>query len=300
MKVIQGIALALLLLLFSCNNENAEPFAYNGRLDADVVRLSAQLAGTIDSLTVDEGDAVQQGQLLVKIDDRRVKWQLKQQQEQLAEIEANLQSLQAKMEQVQARLKFSLQTLKKTQAMHNEGVATQQQVDELQSNVDVLQAQLKEIQLNKQRIASKRTQLKAAMELTKLNIKDARVLAPFKGLVINRFVHRFELASPGLPLLEIADLSHLEATIYVPLKELNAVKIGQKGEVHIDGTERTFTARVKWISPEAEFTPKTILTRETRTALVYAVKLDVPNPEGILKIGMPVEVIFKQQNGHGN
>ena len=277
------------LILLACSSKKG-PFAYNGRMDADVIRLVAKTAGTIDTLTVQEGDAVKKGQLLVKINDDRLRLQLKQQAAQLQEISTNLQVLASKQKQIRRRLDFNLETLRKTQAMLVQGAATQQQVDQLQTQVDVLKAQLDEINTNKKVIQSKRQQLQAAMEITSLNLKDARLLAPINGLVINRFVDLYESVAPGAPLLEIADLSTLKATIYVPLTKLNKIKLGQKARIKVDGLQETFTGKVVWIASEAEFTPKTILTEETRTSLVYAVKIEVPNPQQKLKIGMPVEV----------
>ncbi|NOX88205.1 MAG: HlyD family efflux transporter periplasmic adaptor subunit [Calditrichaeota bacterium] len=288
--IISGFALALSFV--SCKNGKDSSFAYNGRLDADVLRLSAKVPGTVDSLTVDEGDAVRKGDLLVKINTDRVELQLQQQQAQLSEIETNLQALKAKIRQVKSQLEFNRQTLAKTEKMLQQGAATEQQRDQLATQVKVLQAQLDEIMTNKKLIASKSEQLQAAIKITRLTLRDARVISPINGIVINRFVDRFELAAPGTVLLELADLSSLEATIYVPLTKLNKIKIGEKAQIKVDGTDKTFAAKVKWISSVAEFTPKTILTEETRTTLVYAVKLDVANPDGALKIGMPVEVVL--------
>jgi HlyD family secretion protein len=82
----------------------------------------------------------------------------------------------------------------------------------------------------------------------------------------------------------------MEVRIYVPLKKLAELKIGQTVSVKVDGLSQTLAGKISWIAAEAEFTPKTILTAETRTTLVYAVKVKIANTQGVLKIGMPVEV----------
>ncbi len=288
-----GLSL-FVFILFSCSG-NDKPFAYNGRIDTDVIRLVAKTAGTVDTLAVQEGDLVNKGQLLVRVNDDRLRLQLKQQMAQIEELNTNLQVLKSKQRQVQSQLNFNLQTLSKTKAMLQQGAATEQQVDQLQTQVDVLKAQLDEVLANERLISSKRDQLQAAMGITKLNLKDCRVTAPLDGTVINRFVDLYESVAPGSPLLELADLSVLKATIYVPLTKLNEIKPGQKARVKVDGLEETFEGRIIWIASEAEFTPKTILTKETRTSLVYAVKIEVPNPEQKLKIGMPVEVYLENE-----
>jgi len=141
---------------------------------------------------------------------------------------------------------------------------------------------------------SKNKQLQAGIAITQLALNDCRILAPINGVVINRLVQPGELAVLGKNLIEVADLTHLKVTIYVPLTRLNRIKLGQKAIVKIDGSNEKFPATLEWISSEAEFTPKTIMTEETRTTLVYAVKLKVNNSGGKLKIGMPVEVYLQE------
>ncbi len=279
-------------LLTACASSDNNNFRYQGRLDSDVLRISAKTAGVIDSLLVDEGQSVRQGQLLAVVNSDKTQARLRSQQAQLKEIETGLLGLQAQAKELQARLELAQDTYRKTRQMVKKGAATQQKSDELKTQLQVLKAQQEGLQAQKQSLAAKKEQLAAAMELTQLTLKDARIGAPINGVVLNKFVNAHELAAPGAALLELADLSRMKATVYMPLTDLDKVKVGQKATVHIDGSDQDFTGRVIWISSEAEFTPKTILTKETRTTLVYAVKVLADNPEGVLKIGMPVEVTF--------
>jgi len=284
--------IAAALLFTACTSSDSSNFRYQGRLDSDVLRISAKTAGTIDSLLVDEGQTVQRGQLLVVVNSDKIQAQLRSQQAQLKEIETGLLGLQAQNRQLQARLKLAQDTYQKTRQMVRKGAATQQKLDELKMQVDVLRAQQEGLQAQKQTLAAKKEQLTAAMEVTRLSLKDTHINAPISGVVLNKFINAYELAAPGMALLELADLSQMKATVYMPLTDLHDIKLGQKATVHIDGSKQKFSGHIIWIASEAEFTPKTILTKETRTTLVYAVKVLVDNPEGILKIGMPVEVTF--------
>ena len=279
-------------LLVSCDGGNDGAYHYNGRIDVELIRLAAETAGRIDSVTVDEGDRVRKGQLLVRIDTGRLEARLRQQEAQLAEVHATSGSVRAQMRQVRSQRDLARETLKKTEAMLAQGAATVQARDELESRVDVFGAQLEALQSNLSVLETKQRQFEAAMDLTRIAMDDARITAPVGGLVINRLVNPGELAAHGKTVLEIADLGEMKATIYIPLTELNTVGVGDGAHVLVDGVERAFPATVTWISSEAEFTPKTILTEETRTSLVYAVKLRVPNPDGVFKIGMPVEVVL--------
>ena len=128
--------------------------------------------------------------------------------------------------------------------------------------------------------------------MTQISLGEAKIISPINSVVLNRFLDKDELAAPGRTLLELADLSNMKITIYVSTEELSRVKIGDKVKVKVDGVDKMLEGTVYWIANESEFTPKTILTEETRTTLVYAVKVSVPNPDGVLKIGMPVDVIY--------
>jgi HlyD family secretion protein len=178
-------------------------------------------------------------------------------------------ALRLNREQLAAQLKLNNDLLVKNQKLMAKGAATEQRVAELTTTVVVLQAQIRNLDLQ---------------------IADAEIRSPLSGIVVNTFVKKGEYVRPGSIVAEVADLTKMTALIYLPLTELAKVNIGEKVSLRIDGVKNDFPAQVTWISTEAEFTPKTILTKETRTTLVYAVKLAVPNPEGILKIGMPLDV----------
>ncbi|MGD9487998.1 MAG: HlyD family secretion protein [Calditrichaceae bacterium] len=282
--------LIILLFIIACSNNNDDQTIYNGRLETDVIRLSAKIAGEIDSLQIEEGDPVAKNQILALINKDKLLAQRRQQQAQLVELTVNLQAVDAQARQVQAQLDLASQTLAKTELMLKEGAATEQKRDELATQVDVLTAQKDGLKSNRQIISSKIEQLRAAQDITELNIQDARIISPIDGIIINKYHYKGELITPGMAVVDLANISSMEATIYIPLEELNKVKLGQIVKLTIDGVDKEFEGKVRWVSSESEFTPKTILTKETRTTLVYSVKIAVSNPDGIFKIGMPVDV----------
>ncbi|MCD6205072.1 MAG: efflux RND transporter periplasmic adaptor subunit [Candidatus Marinimicrobia bacterium] len=279
-----------LAFLAGCSHGNGDEPVYNGRLEADMIKLSAKINGTIDKILVNEGDSVQKGDLLALINTARYEIQRQQQIAQLEELRLNLRTLDDQMRQVQPQLKLIKDKLGKISNLVENGAATEQDRDDLEAQVEILTAKLDGFETNREIIISKEKQLQAAIDLTDLNIRDARIEAPIDGMIINSYREPAELAAAGTVLFDVADLSSLEATIYVPLTDLNKIKIGQTAHLMVDGMDKTFDGKIKWIASESEFTPKTIMTQETRATLVYAVKITVPNPDGILKIGMPVDV----------
>ena len=137
--------------------------------------------------------------------------------------------------------------------------------------------------------------LLAQIDILDDQIKRSYIHNPIAGRVMTTFVRQGEMAGMGRPLYKLADTRDMYLRVYVSGKQLPEVKIGQEVKVAVDSPAdslRQFNGQVTWISDVAEFTPKTIQTREERVNLVYALKVKVPNEEGKLKIGMPAEVNF--------
>jgi HlyD family secretion protein len=125
-------------------------------------------------------------------------------------------------------------------------------------------------------------------------LAKSQITSPVAGTVLARYTDRGEFVQPGQPLYKIANLDSMILRAYVTETQLARVKLGAPASVSIDTgrTRRTLTGTVSWVSPEAEFTPTPIQTRDERKDLVYAVKVRVANPGGIVKIGMPADVRF--------
>jgi HlyD family secretion protein len=288
--------LLLLQLIFACSDGDEKTLYFDGRLETDIVKVSAKTSGTLDSIFVDEGDAVKQGQLLAVIETDRLQLQKEQQTAQNGEISSNILSLEAQSRQLKSQLKLNEDLINKTKDLVQKGASTSQKLDELTTQNDILKAQLQALSAQKSALYNKREQLLAGIALTNLNIKDSHLTAAENGIILNRYFNNSELVNPGMPVFELADLSVMDVTIYVPLNRLTSIKLNQNVQVEVDGVEEPFEGSVKWIASEAEFTPKTILTEETRTSLVYAVKIRVINSEGKLKIGMPVQVLINMES----
>ncbi len=142
-------------------------------------------------------------------------------------------------------------------------------------------------------IAAREAQLRqaeAAAELLRLQVAKTTLTAPASGIVLMRSIHEGELAAPGIPLLTLGDLDTVRLTIYIPEDAYGKVQLGHQVMVRVDSyPDRTFEGQVVHIASQAEFTPKDVQTQEERVHLVYAVRVRVPNPEHLLKPGMPAD-----------
>lgn len=130
----------------------------------------------------------------------------------------------------------------------------------------------------------------ASRQLARANLSDTRVVAPFAGTVLRKLVEEGEVVAAGTPLVTLVDLSRLHAKVYVAERDLGKVKIGDPARIYADAFPgRSFEATVSEVSQQAEFTPRDIHMRDERVRLVFAVRLAIANPQGILKPGMPVD-----------
>lgn len=149
---------------------------------------------------------------------------------------------------------------------------------------------------NKEKIAAAEANLRraqAAYDRLAATRRYYTLTAPTSGRVLSLAVHPGEMAMPGVSLIDVADTTHLRLTVYVPEKDLGRIRLGQNVDITVDAfPDRVFRGTVVHIAEEAEFTPKNVQTREERTTLVYAIEVDVPNEEGLLKPGMPADANF--------
>ncbi|MBN2626773.1 MAG: HlyD family efflux transporter periplasmic adaptor subunit [Spirochaetales bacterium] len=285
-----GILIAALLAV-SCSAGKGES-VYMGRLEAEKTVISARVAGEIRELTVREGDLIEEGQILGRIDTESLEIQKIQQDARIKELKKQQQTALYQLDQARVQQKLNRDTLAKTENLLASGGATEQKRDELDVQVKVGETNLQILQTQYELLLVQEQELRAGMDLLTLSLRKAALEAPAAGTVLNRYHQPGELVGQGAALLETADLSALDLYIYLPLVVLPRVTIGQKVTVDITGGSGSYEGTVAWIASEGEFTPKTILTDETKDTLVYEVKIRVANDRGELKIGMPADVRF--------
>lgn len=291
-KTAVQIGLAAMVLVFSSCSPDGDQEVYIGRMEADTLVISARASGEVLEMPVREGDTVDKGQVLGRIDSENLAIQKRQQLARLNALASQKQSALLQIDQSKVQLELNRETLEKTEKLLTQGGATMQKRDELATQVSVGESSLRILQSQYDLILAQEAELYAGIDLTDLAIDKSSVEAPESGTILNRYHNPGELVATGTPLLEMADLSVLDLYIYLPLRQLTEVKIGQTVHIEMTGSLQPYSGTVSWIASEAEFTPKTILTKETRDTLVYEVKIRVENPSGELKIGMPADVTF--------
>lgn len=292
MKRIQIIALAL-LLMSACKNNEKQSDAY-GNFEAVETIVSSEMAGKLLAMNAKEGDLLEAGKLVALIDTTELNLKKLQTEAQLVASETKKQNVAAQINVYKEQKKNVLTTQQRITKMFADKAATQQQVDDINGQMNVLDKQISATNTQFQMIGSEMDVIKRQLDLINEQQTKCRINSPIKGSVLETYLENGELATPGKPVLKLADLSNLELKVYVSGAQLSKVKLGNDVKVLIDADAKEMQAlsgKITWISSESEFTPKIIQTKEERVKLMYAVKILVAN-DGRLKIGMPGEVIF--------
>ncbi len=284
-------SLVVMVLLSACHKENKTDVSGSGTMEATEVMVSSKSAGTIVKLAVHEGDRVGKGEVLALIDSEKVVLQEKQLLAGIEELRLNTINARRGADLAKESLENVNKKYQRVHALWQAGSATQQQYEDVDNGLKAAQTQYDNALTSLLALQAKQAQLQAQLGLVRSQLSDTRVLSPIDGTVVETFVEEGELARPAGPVANLADLQHMWVKIYITEKELGQIRLDGPARLFISSRpEQAFPGRITWISPKAEFTPKNVQTKEARADLVYAVKISVDNPDGVLKIGMPVDI----------
>ncbi len=282
------------LIWFSCSSNDNDPDAY-GNFEATDIRVSAMATGQLLYLNANEGMILNRGQLVGQID--TIRFHLKKEQLKAA-YQATASRKPGILTQVnilEEQKRTASKELERFQKLASEGAVPQKQADDLHDKILVLERQIKNIWSQNDPLISELKVIEAQIAEIDQQIRESKIISPISGTVLTKLAEPHELVASGTLLFRIASLDTMILKAYIDGAQLGTIQLGQEVKVIIDkgkAEHESFPGQISWISPVAEFTPKTIQTKEERTDLVYAIKVKTPNPAGTMKIGMPAEVIF--------
>ncbi len=313
-----ALVFALAGLAACSGNGGGGAITASGTIEAVEVNVAAKVGGQVEARPVDEGSRVKPGDTLAVIDHATLDIQLRQAEAGVDLAKAQLVLLrngarqedirqaEAALIQAGANLTVAAADARRMRELAATGSVTPKQKDDAEARLTVAEAQRnaavealakmrrlarpEEIQAAEARLA----QAVAAADLLRKTIADCTIVAPAGGVVTRKAVEPGELVSPGSTVVTLSELGSVYVMIYVTEKELGRVRLGDAAEVSIDTFPgRTFPGKVTYISPEAEFTPKNIQTKEDRVKLVFGVKVEIENREGLLKPGLPADAAIR-------
>jgi HlyD family secretion protein len=313
------------------DRENGSSINFSGNIEVNEAQMSFRIPGRLDKRLVDEGDSVAVGQILATLEKAdqeiataRAVAALAQAQAQLAELEAGsrtqeIESARAELDRTLAaekttevQLNQARDDFNRYEALLREGGISRKEYDlyktkysaalnsrtEAQARIKSAKEQLslKMVGPRKETIDQAKAQVLVATEAlnqARQQEKYTEILSPTAGIVLSKAAEPGEYLNPASPVLTIGDTAHPWLRAYIREKDLGRVRLNGKATVSTDALpKKTYQGRITFLSSQAEFTPKTVQTFEERVKLVYRIKVQLENPGGELKPGMPADAVI--------
>lgn len=292
-----GVATAL---CGACTDSDVK-YDASGMFEATEVIVSAKGTGELTSFNIEEGQQVQSGAIIGCIDTI----QLSLQKQQLASTISATESKRLNASQQVAAYRQQITNLQREHQrfiqLVKENAANQKQVDDIDYQIRVLERQItatsEQIGSNNRSLTGQKASIVAQIAQLSDQIGNSIVTSPIAGTVLVKYMEQGEFVAPGKPLFKVANVNDMKLRAYVTADQLTGLKIGQTATVYADqgkAERKAYEGQITWVSDKAEFTPKTIQTRDERANLVYAVKISVKN-DGLIKEGMYGDVVFKRE-----
>ncbi|HEX4912305.1 MAG TPA: efflux RND transporter periplasmic adaptor subunit [Vicinamibacterales bacterium] len=299
----------------------------SGHVEATETRIAPDVGGRILTLTVQEGDRVEAGQVVMTLDSRDTQLAIDRAKaerdaadaqlrlvkagarvEDIRQAQSQIETARAELSAARAELESAEQDLSRFETLLASNSGSRKQRDDAATRRDVARdrvassesrvrtaeeahaklragARVEEIEAARARLAAAEAQI-ATLEK---GITDATVKSPVGGIVTQKLVEVGEILAPRAPALVVVDLDRAWADVFVPEPSVPQIKLGQPATVLPDDGGPGINGSIGYISPKAEFTPRNVQTAEERSKLVYRVRINVDNKDGVLKQGMPVE-----------
>lgn len=281
--------------MIACQNHSND-YDSSGAFESVETIVSTEASGTIMEFNVEEGMTLQPNQFVGYIDSVQLYLKKQQLRAQIDATVSQIPNIPVQVSALRAQLSLAKTNRMRMQKLYNANAATQQQLDDANNQVEVINnqidAQLSSLGKTSQTLSKNVAPLERQIAQMNDQLSKCKIINPIHGTVLTKYSENHEVASPGKALYKIAETDTLILRAYLTGSQLTQVKLNQTTRVRVDKGDkdyRNYTGTIYWISDKAEFTPKTIQTKDERADLVYAIKVRVVN-DGFLKIGMYGEV----------
>lgn len=296
-RLLKFALILITTLLISCSNGNGD-FDATGTFESDEIIVSSEAIGKLVMFQVDEGIQLKQNQIVGVVDTTQLYLKKKQLQATIKAVLSKQPDVSVQLASLQKQIETAEIEQVRIDNLVRSNAATTKQLDDINSQLEVLRKQYNatksSLTITKQGLQSETLPLIAQVEQIQDQINKSIIKNPVDGTVLTCYAKQDEITTSGKALYKIADLSEMTLRAYVSGDQLGQIKLGQKVKVYVDkgkGEQKEMQGEIYWVSSKAEFTPKTIQTKDERANLVYAIKVKVKN-DGYLKIGMYGEIKF--------
>lgn len=279
-KSVQLLLLTLLLLNFNCDKSD-EIVTANGFIESETVDVSPLISGKIEDILVQEGDSVNEGDVLARIEEDTYLSNLNMSQSELQRIKSGYRSALNLFRQAE-------KDYQRARELKEKGTISQSQYDQAKTNYEVALANL-----NSQEALLESAKEKIA--LAEINLDYTVLKAPIPGIVDTINYESGENINFGSPIITLYDPQSKYIEVYISETNISRIKIGMKANIYVDSyPDRVFDGEVSYISSTAEFTPRNVQTKEERTNLVFKVRIEIEDPDNLLQVGIPADADIQE------
>jgi HlyD family secretion protein len=248
----------------------------NGRIEATQVDVSSKYAGRLEEVTVEEGSNVAQGQVIARISSPEYEAQLRAAQASVQSSKDALAAAEAEITSRQSALEFAKSDFQRGQELMKSGFITKQVFEQRKRNFDSAVAAVASFTSQRDQAQSKIKNSEAEVERIESIIKDLTLVSPRNGRVQYQLARAGEVVAAGAPIVTILDLTDVYMTIFLPAANAGRVNIGDEARLVLDPIpDVIIPANVSFVAADAQFTPKTVETKDERAKLMFRMKLKV-------------------------
>ena len=292
--VVLGLFVGLSLYFFKKQDKPKGLLILHGRVEGKEIHISSKVQGRIIRLYKRESDSVKKGELLAELRPDEYLAMLYSAQKEVQAAEETVLMAQSYLIKSQAKVEQAKRDLERHGALFQEGLVSKRDLEIAELNY--LSA-LAELKVNERYVAQAEAKRASALQKLKeveVYFRETKIYAPADGVILSRVAEEGEVVNPGQVIYTMVDLNKLYIKVYIPEPELGKVKLGQQARVYVDAyPDRYFNGTLTRVYEKAEFTPKNVETKDERVKLVFGAEVSVENPEGLLKPGMPADVVLK-------
>lgn len=294
----RSFAYPLLVLLAASCVEGNKAYDASGVFESTEVTVSAEGNGKILSLDLQEGDRLEAGQIVGCIDTVQLHLSEIQLEASRRAVGSGRLDISRQIAALESQIGKQRQELDRFTKLEKAGASNRKQVEDIQAQIETLERQLsaqkESLNSSNRNVSGQADALEAQIEQIRDRIRKCVITSPVAGTVLAKYSEAGEFAALGRALFKVADIDNIRLRAYITADQLTTLKLGQQVRVFADqgsSGRKEYAGTLIWISDKAEFTPKTIQTRDERANLVYAVKIAVEN-DGLIKLGMYGDIKF--------
>lgn len=305
-------------LLWDYYQRDNEQILATGTIEATMVDLHAKLSGTLENFTLKAGDQVKKEQLVASLSRKDLLAQKERDELTVIKAEAALSDLlmgarEEEIREIESNVNIAKANYQRThddfkryEALMETGAISRVEYEKAKTALEISRNQVAaaEAKLSLVNAGSRPEQINAAqvevkrsiavLKATEAMLDDLKIISPINGTVLSKNYQEGEFVQMGVAVLSIAQQDELWIRVYIPTDDLPYIRLGQKASFTVSGYNKQFQGEVEEIASKGEFTPKTIQTKKERTNVVFGVKIRVMDNEGVLKPGMPADVVFER------